>query len=56
MSSKCSYVDDIIDKGPMMCVSYAMDGNRQEGKQLIIERKTLKWAKTNIALLKGSPW
>jgi hypothetical protein len=32
-----------------------MDENRQEEKQLIIEHKALKWAKTNSASLKGSP-
>jgi hypothetical protein len=37
-------------------VSYTMDGNRQEGKQLIIERSVLKWIKVNYAFLKGSPW
>jgi hypothetical protein len=50
---KCSYVDDIIEGGPMMWVSTIMDGNRQEGKWLTIKRKalkTLKWAKTNSAL------
>jgi hypothetical protein len=26
-----------------------MDGNRQEGKWLVIERKALKWAKANSA-------
>jgi hypothetical protein len=28
-------------------VSFAMDGNRQEGRQLILEYKTLKWVKMN---------
>jgi len=30
-------------------VSFAMDGNRQEGKWLTIKHKTLKWAKVNSA-------
>jgi hypothetical protein len=33
----------------MMWASSIMDGNRQEGKWLVIERKALKWAKTNSA-------
>jgi hypothetical protein len=52
---KCSYVDDRIKGRPMMRVSFAMDGNRQKGKQLIIKHKTLKWAKENITPPKGSP-
>ncbi len=40
---KCSNVDDIIEKGCMMWMSFAMDGNRQERKQLVVEHKTLKW-------------
>jgi hypothetical protein len=32
----------------MMWVSFAMDGNKQEGKWLVIEHKALKWAKTNV--------
>jgi hypothetical protein len=41
--------------GPMMWVSYAMDENKQKGKQLVIGRSVLKWIKTNNALPKGSP-
>jgi hypothetical protein len=36
----------------MMWVSSIMDGNRQEGKWLAIERKALKWVKVNNALPK----
>jgi hypothetical protein len=32
-----------------------MDRNKQEGKRLVIERKALKWVKTNSVFLKGSP-
>ncbi len=32
-----------------MWMSSTMDGNKQEGKCLIIESKTLKWAKDNNA-------
>jgi hypothetical protein len=32
-----------------MWMSFAMDGNRQEGKWLIAKCKALKWAKTNSA-------
>jgi hypothetical protein len=39
----------------MMWVSYAMDENKQKGKQLVIGRSVLKWIKTNNALPKGSP-
>jgi hypothetical protein len=42
--------------GPMMWVSYAMDVNKQKGKQLVIESNALKWAKANNALPKGWPW
>ncbi len=42
--------------GPMMWMSFAMDGNKQKGKQLAIKRKALKWAKTNSAPSKGSFW
>jgi hypothetical protein len=35
-------------------VSYIIDENIQKGKQLVIECKTLKWAKANNALAKGS--
>jgi len=31
----------------MMWVSFAMDGNRQEGKWLIVECKALKWTQMN---------
>ncbi len=44
---KCSYVDDTIEKGPMMWVSSTMDGNKQEKKSLIIKCKSLKWVKVN---------
>jgi len=44
----------------MMRMSSIMDGNRQEGKWLIVEHKALKWAKANSASpkdhLKESPW
>jgi hypothetical protein len=53
---KCPYVDDTIKGGPMMWVSFAMDGNRQEGKWLVVEHKALKWVKANNAPPKGSPW
>jgi hypothetical protein len=43
-------------RGPMMWVLYAMDGNRQEGKQLVIKCNALKWTKVNNALPKGSLW
>jgi hypothetical protein len=36
-------------------MSFVMDGNKQESKQLTIEHKTLKWAKINSALPKISP-
>jgi hypothetical protein len=42
-----------------MWMSFAMDGNTQEGKWLVIKCKTLKWAKTNNAPCKDldkSPW
>jgi hypothetical protein len=35
-----------------MCVSFGMDGNKQEGKQ--VKCKALKWDKTNNAPLKRS--
>ncbi len=50
---KCSYIDDVV-KVSMMWMFSTMDGNKQEGKRLIIERKVLKWTKTNSAPLKGS--
>jgi hypothetical protein len=34
---------------------FTMDGNTQEGKQLAIERKALKWVKANNAPPKGLP-
>jgi hypothetical protein len=37
-----------------MCVSFAMDGNKQEGKQIVVKCKALKWDKTNNAPLKRS--
>jgi len=44
----------------MMWILFAMDGNRQKGKWLIVEFKALKWTKTNSALpkdhLNGFPW
>jgi hypothetical protein len=33
---KCSYADDTIEGGAMMWVSCIMDGNKQEGKWLVI--------------------
>jgi len=39
-----------------MWVSYAMDGNNEERKWLVVERKALKWANVNSAPPKGSPW
>ncbi len=54
-SEKCSYADNTIGRGPMMWMSFAMDGNRWERKRLIIiEHKTLKWIKVNNAPPKGS--
>jgi len=52
---KCSYANDTIERGPMMWMSI-YNGWKQEGKWLAVECKTLKWAKTNSALPKGSPW
>jgi hypothetical protein len=46
---KCSYVNDIIERGLMMWTSCAMDGNKQDGKWLIVECKALKWVKSNNA-------
>jgi hypothetical protein len=34
-------------------MSFAMDGNKQERKQLAIENKTLKWVKTNNSISQG---
>ncbi len=57
---KFSYVGDIIERGPMMSVSFAMDRNKQEGKWLVVECKTLKRVTSNSAALKdhfdGFPW
>jgi len=33
----------------MMWMSFAMDGNKQEGKWITLEHKALKWVKTNNA-------
>jgi hypothetical protein len=35
---------------------FAMDGNKQERKQLVIEHKTLKWIKMNNVFPRGSLW
>ncbi len=51
---KCSYAYDTIEKGPMMWVSFIIDGNKEEGKRLTIKRKVLKWARANSAPPKGS--
>jgi hypothetical protein len=40
----------------MMLVSSAMDENKQERKWLIIKHSALRWAKTNNASSKISPW
>ncbi len=48
---KCSYVDDTIKGGLMMWMSFAINGNREEGQQLGVEHKALKWAKINYYLL-----
>jgi hypothetical protein len=40
--------------GAMMWMSYAMDGNKQEGKQLGIKHSALKWIKVNNVFPKGS--
>ncbi len=50
---KCLYVDDTIERGPMMWVSSTMDGNKQEKKSLIIECKYLKWVKVYNTFPKG---
>ncbi len=52
---KCSYTNDTIEGGHMMWMLSTMDENRQEGKQLPIKHKILKWVKTNSASFKGSP-
>jgi hypothetical protein len=54
-SWKCLYVDDTIKGGLMMWVASVMDGNKQERKWLIIERKALKWVNVNSAPPTGSP-
>ncbi len=56
MIFKCSYAYDTIEGGLMMLVSFATDGNIQEGKWLALEHKYLMWVKTNSAHPKGSPW
>ncbi len=53
---KCSYVDNTIEGGLMMCMSFAMDGNIHEMKWLVVEHKALKWVRVNNAFPKGSPW
>jgi hypothetical protein len=40
----------------MMWMLFTMDENTQEGKQLALECKALKWAKVNNVPPKGSPW
>jgi hypothetical protein len=40
----------------MMWVSFAIDGNKQKGKCLVVEHSALRWAKANNAFPKGSPW
>ncbi len=52
---KCLYAYDIIKGGLMMWVSFVMDENIQEGKWMVVERKTLKWAIVNSALPTRSP-
>ncbi len=52
---KCSYVNDTIERGPMMWMSFAMDENKKEGKWLVVENKTLKSINANNAPSKGSP-
>jgi hypothetical protein len=51
---KCSYADDIIEQGLMMCMSFVMDGNRQENKRLLVKHKALKWVKVNSTFPKRS--
>jgi hypothetical protein len=36
-------------------MSFVMDGNKQESKQLTIKHKALKWAKANSVFPKRSP-
>jgi hypothetical protein len=52
---KCSYANGTIEEGLTMCMSSTTHGNRQEGKQLTINCKALKWARANDTLFKGSP-
>ncbi len=53
---KCSYIDGTIEDGPMMWMLFTMDGNKQKGKWLAIECKTIKWANVNNSPPKGSHW
>jgi hypothetical protein len=39
-----------------MWMLFVMDGNKQEGKWLVIEHKAIKWVKDKCAPPKGSPW
>jgi len=39
----------------MMWMPFAIDGNRQKGKWLVVEHKALKWTKMNNAFPRGSP-
>jgi hypothetical protein len=43
-------------RGPMMLVSFIIDGNRQEGTWLVVKHNALRWVKTNNAPSKRSPW
>jgi len=45
----------IKERGFMMWMLSAMDGNRQEGKWLVIEHNALRWVKANNASPKRSP-
>jgi hypothetical protein len=47
-------MDDTKEGGPMMWVWFAMDGNKQKRKWLIVECRALKWVNMNSAPLKGS--
>ncbi len=51
-----SYENDISESGPMMWMSFVMDGNKQKSKELIVKHKALKWVKTNSAFPKRSTW
>jgi hypothetical protein len=42
--------------GPMMWMSFTLNGNRQEKKWLVVEHRALKWDRANNSSLKGSPW